>query len=749
MKCITPLLSIFAWLYIFTTLAPAQEISLAEAIEAEAALSVVVLSGEFGSPNPEENLVPESHWHAVTDETYDGVDALHVKTAANLEMFAGLKLQLQGPVQVSFQTRVSASDNPAALWYFVKGQQSHRRYFEEKVPHSEGWQQVTFTVQEEEPLSLDINLNDFTGESHEAWLDAFEIKPAKGPEFPPAITQLPEYFPIPLGKTAILRVVAEGVGELGYQWYLDTVLLPEEMESSLTFAATDVTGTHTVQVEVTDDNGSFLSDPVEVEYFSIQEALDTEAVTFSINDSNTDDYTGFYLKDEAAFDGRDAIFLMDVWNPWVPQPPPVNGVSQITAHVKGPTVVSYFSTGWNPLQVSVNGGTPDMRYDEPVDTEAGSWVYTEIPIHESGMNTLTWTISFSSRVYHNKPLDQVSTTRGHRLVEPPKDSAIRRDHKKPLLYRYLGVGQTTHQLLKDESVVFESNAGQLRVSGKDIPGEGTYRIKIINEFNEPLVTDPFEIRFVESIGDALEQPDREWIWDPANPWIPQIFDTFDGEDAVWWTQASHQTSSKLSTTFFGPAFVSFRWKGHRIDFESEENAIRLSNRGAEEWTREHFLVLEPSNTLEWRGYQGTKLDQVEIAFVGLGHPFYLWAYTHLHPTSPIDNMEQVSAEDPDHDGYTNVEEWALHGNPFEPDINHTFEIVLVDGQPYAAFRYTRPSTTRFTTIQLQASSDLRTWEYVELILDETYNEESDTYSVLIRDAVPLDPGKRFVRLRID
>ncbi|MES2920869.1 MAG: glycoside hydrolase family 71/99-like protein [Verrucomicrobiota bacterium] len=99
--------------------------------------------------------------------------------------------------------------------------------------------------------------------------------------------------------------------------------------------------------------------------------------------------------------------------------------------------------------------------------------------------------------------------------------------------------------------------------------------------------------------------------------------------------------------------------------------------------------------------------------------------------------------DPDHDGVTNLLEYALSMDPMAPDTTGLPAVSLGSGS--ITFTYTRPATASDLNYQVQWSADLSTWSGVG-ITEEIQSDNGTLRSV--EATIPLGDTKRFLRLRV-
>lgn len=137
-------------------------------------------------------------------------------------------------------------------------------------------------------------------------------------------------------------------------------------------------------------------------------------------------------------------------------------------------------------------------------------------------------------------------------------------------------------------------------------------------------------------------------------------------------------------------------------------------------------------------------------------PFPIWVAQHFSPGQQADPAVSDPTADPDHDGLSNLMEFALNRSPFAPDtpLVSTIEIDPNDQQPYFTFTYTRRKVSRDITYHLEVSSDLATWiedsaQVQEISATDDGNGLTETVKVRLASPVPATgPQGQFLRLRV-
>ena len=117
-----------------------------------------------------------------------------------------------------------------------------------------------------------------------------------------------------------------------------------------------------------------------------------------------------------------------------------------------------------------------------------------------------------------------------------------------------------------------------------------------------------------------------------------------------------------------------------------------------------------------------------------------WAYSHFAPTETL----QGPADDPDGDGFPNLVEYALGGDPTSANSQPSIDMVAQSGQIEISFDHF-PATVDYDAT-LESSSDLTTWlPPTSGTTMETSNPDS---SVTISRSMPISDRRRFYRVEI-
>jgi hypothetical protein len=119
-------------------------------------------------------------------------------------------------------------------------------------------------------------------------------------------------------------------------------------------------------------------------------------------------------------------------------------------------------------------------------------------------------------------------------------------------------------------------------------------------------------------------------------------------------------------------------------------------------------------------------------------------------------LNEQSGNDQDQDGLTNRMEFALGGNPLEPNVGETSVLPTVSiqnlthpqTQPYLALTVNRPQGLLGVRYQAESSADLQTWTPIPAASETTGNEQggiTDTW--LAPQPLGAEP-RQYLRLRV-
>lgn len=592
-------------LLVFTIAAIAQEISVGEAVEQpDLVWTVETVHTETGQPM---DLDPEYHWHPTSDVTFDGEDALTFNAPPIQPATVRLSTSTTGPFILRYrsldvgnytQLRFSIKEHPTIVGI---------------NDDSGEWQQNTFIIRTNEQLTLSWEAIIQDDATAQLWLDQIEIIRV----FPPTIhNPLPPTYAVLAGKSPTLEFQgAVGMGDLRYQWYKNNALLPGETESRIVFPAT--TGsqeTDLYKLEVTDDLAS-TSMTTEVIYFDLNEVLDNEDLTFTIPDLAHQNYSNLLLTGTSAPDGVDALALMN--HDFVQEQ--LLSIKEISAQITGPTILSFAGDAG----IQINGVTPGKK---KTMLENGS-EKTYVAINNSNTSTVRWFSYSNFGGYRGtRILDQVQLSQGPVLIKSPSDQKSVTGRSRLLDFEAIHLGEAAYQLVKGGQIVMETPTPSLDLAALETSQSGQYRLRVSSTVGGEIISDPFDIEIVDTIGDAVEQPNLEWIYEGEKIWIPQIFETYDGDDAAALLDEGEGTGT-VATQIPGPALVSFWWKnGSEFRVNEDEAIFHYEGDG---WQKAEVVLKADSNEIKWNAgfFDRLQIEQVDPIGEAVEQPEWVWTYT--------------------------------------------------------------------------------------------------------------------------
>lgn len=720
----------------------AQDVSLEEALDTTGInwLSSFLWSSGGNTPEPE----GINQWHGTTEGSYDGEDSLYAKLPESPSAFTHLRATVQGPFEYSYWYKGSGEGGTLA------GSITGQNFYQDLGMTSDGeWHQISGKVRTTSDVEIYIAAQGASG--FEAWLDKFEFNTS----FPPDIIEYPDAIHKLSGKPSTVSVEVNAVGDPLYKWFRNSSEIPGEIAPSIVIPEADEIGEVSYKVEVTDSLGTTVSPAAKVKVFSINEALDNDDLLFEVEDSLSGTYSDMLRTGEDAYDGEDAIYLefFDALRDHQYH----QTSRSISTQIEGPTILKFRFHGI--VAVRLNGENPNVSlYAYNYSEEDGDWTIAYVPIPEGNND-----VEFSASAYFfsksgSGVLDQVE------LVTQPKVFFNATNYRRlkgsdiPIHYTYVAAGDITHHLLRGEEIIATTENERVILPSAEVSDSGTYKVRILNEFGEEAFSEEFEIQVYErQLGQALEQPDLNWVTEGSDPWISQINDTYDGEDAVHrvsWLEPSllyfpselqvdyDDRPNRILTSINGPAYLSFWWKGGF--FEANNREIWLGDNTPSAWHKESILLTSESNVVSW---QTTYLDRVQIEYLD-DDLFRFWAFQEFGEEEVLNQFEDVRDGDRDNDSFSNLTEWALNKNIDFPNGTQAYQFIEKDGELYLGITFSRPGDLGQYTICLEASDKMDNWEKIESIVSKTYHDSNDTYTVTIRDTKPIGEGSRFIRLVI-
>jgi hypothetical protein len=153
-------------------------------------------------------------------------------------------------------------------------------------------------------------------------------------------------------------------------------------------------------------------------------------------------------------------------------------------------------------------------------------------------------------------------------------------------------------------------------------------------------------------------------------------------------------------------------------------------------------------SLRLRADDASAMTFKDITFTGYATPYELWQSQQFAATGGMGDPNSALQMDPDHDGISNLQEYALGTNPNGTNAAP----ISTDFEQIASSKYLRMSVTKnpiATDVQyiVEATNtveDLLSWTSAGLI-----TEINTATQLVVRDGVATDSvNRRFIRLRI-
>jgi hypothetical protein len=670
-------------------------------------------------------------------EAWDGQDALHL-VSCNLRCdprvfttVASVSTEIEGSALLSFYSK-------GQVFIRVDGEGGFEN------PPGEDWALRTIPVLGPGTHTVRWSTGGFLGVST-GWLDQIEIQRF----LPSDLIEVPQPFPAPLGKTVKLGITIPGLEQVSFQWMKDGLPLEGETQSELLIPSQNNPLVSEYSVKVSRDSNAITSDAIMVEHIDLRDILNNDTIPFSIPDDENYDYADLFVFGEEAYDDQSALFLEVTFDE---EPNPITTPPLLTAEVEGPVMLSYSNTG--PLRVEVDGKVSDFFFNDP--TEESDWYQGIVAIHEAGTHSIAWSNNWGFIVggglsYTAGKIDRISLSYDPIFLFGPFDRTVSLGKISDTLFDFVNIGKTTtFRLLRDGQVIEETINRPIGYETLQLGDDGTYQIRISNEFGGETTSHPFEVRVAASVEGALTQHHLQWDY-TGKPWEPQEFDTPEGGIAAWVpTDDSVQGNGVLRTRIKGPAKISFWWKrtaDSRMSFSNIARTVNISPPNDNQWHWVEVLLEESENEIFWDGEQGVMLDNISIDFLDLDF-FEEWTVTHFDPIELENPLDVLRSSDPDEDNYNNLLEWALTQDHRHSNKSLPWKIASDNGQDYFEITIDQPTIIHPYKMYLETSGDMNNWQRSGVELGRIYNEVAEAYTVTIRDTQPLATGGRFIRLLV-
>lgn len=566
-------------------------------------------------PTDTQGLADENFWHLSESDAYEGEESVHLITAANDGTSSTLTTEAQGPIHIRFWSKGSGPKNGTGFEYSVRDASDLSLLESGNLSKDAVWKPKDIKIRHNRPLIIEIRFDDISAGGYQAWLDGFVINYEVAPTF----HEYPRQYNVPLGKVSKGRVVAEGLTTHSYQWFKDNVALPGQTESTIQFPVETEPQVQTYHVEATDPLGTAKSDPITVNYFDLSKVLDNETLEFAIPDNISGNYSDLLVENDPDPERAEVLYLykLDSGNLSL-----INTVESVSTTVEGPVLLSYHQ---RRIWFKINGETPQNSFSTQLP---GDWRKELVVIEDEGPQSITWSTRKSSVLvnYSYAYLDQVELSRTPVIPSIPERQSSIVGLPRGLDYTFVSVGDTTHQLLQGETAILETLNQPMDLADLDAGLSGEFRIRLANEFGEEVISDPFELEIFDTIGEAVEQPNLEWTYEGERIWVPQIFDTWDGEDAAALLDGG-EGAGTVSTQVAGPSFVSFYYKkSSAVHINGKPMSLNFSE---SEWQKAEFVLSAATNELKWSHglFDRLQIEYVDSIGEAVEQPDLQWTYS--------------------------------------------------------------------------------------------------------------------------
>ena len=241
----------------------------------------------------------DTKWFNQDTIALDGFDALQSGSISNNES-STFETTVIGPGIITFYWKVSSEDGNDALAFVIND------LAQESISGEVEWQQVAFAVAagsnvlrwvyaKNESLSL---------RADSGWIDKFTFNSIDSAF--PSIVRQPKNTLVFLGDSLSLSADATGAQPLTYQWRKNESALPGEINNSIEITANSKTVGGIYSVEVTNSNGSVISDRSSLVVFNESDPLG-QALELSESTWQTAGSSNWFPQAVINRDGEDAL----------------------------------------------------------------------------------------------------------------------------------------------------------------------------------------------------------------------------------------------------------------------------------------------------------------------------------------------------------------------------------------------------------------------------------------------------------
>ncbi len=254
----------------------------------------------------------------------------------------------------------------------------------------------------------------------------------------------------------------------------------------------------------------------------------------------------------------------------------------------------------------------------------------------------------------------------------------------------------------------------------------------------------------ENLASAIEQDGAP----VSGSWVRKTATTHDGFDALESPAVANGASAPVSFTLQGPATVHYWTRvsseaGHdRLVVKLDNGGELLSRSGELGWQQDDAVVPAGEHTLTWTytkdasgtaGQDRAWVDEVTVT-PGTALSLSAWSSVWFSPAELANALVSGPDADPDGDGFSNLIEFGLGGNPRKGDAAQCLWASAFEGQD-PVVRFARSPTADGIIVEARVSPDMQTWTMVP----GSVQGSRGTQQVV---EVPLTYPVRFVRVRV-
>jgi poly(beta-D-mannuronate) lyase len=552
-----------------------------------------------------------SAWIGQNSVTYDWLDAAQSGPLLNNQTNY-IETTVLGPASVTFWWKVSSETNHDRIRFLVNGIE------QANISGEVDWRWRSFDLTNFTQVLRWAYTKDATGSAgmDRGWLDQVIIGPAA-----PVIARQPVNTTADLGALAYFSVGDTGSKPINYQWYYNSLTIPESLTyggttlGTLRITNADPSQAGSYAVMVMNAGGRVLSTNASLGVYPnapMSAALDTDSNTWS---------SGWITAGEAPWvtttsvthDGIDAMqsgSLLDGQRDW------------IETTVIGPGKLSF----WWKVSSQTNAPGPTASGDKyrffignleqaSISGEV-DWQFKVFDV-SNGVQILQWRYQKDGSLAAGADrawLDQVqfAAVLGPVITNQPVgismdpgatvNFTVGAAGSPPFSYQWRRNGTN----LLNAGNVTGANTPALKLSSIQADQGGLYSVIVSNaagavaSSNALLAVTP-----TLPLRDVLDSPDLSWLTSGSPFWLGQAVVSHDGISSARSGAIADGTSTAIQTTVNGPGTVTFWWK---VSSETNKDVLifyigstekaRIS--GELDWQQLSFPVPSGSQTLQWK-----------------------------------------------------------------------------------------------------------------------------------------------------